>query len=31
VIKFLEAEPQLWTAANRIRADNAMPALTHRR
>ena len=31
VIRFLEAEPQLWAAANRIRAENAMPPLTHRR
>jgi hypothetical protein len=31
VIKVLEAEPQLWAAANRIRAELAMPALTHRR
>jgi hypothetical protein len=30
VIKFLENEPQFWTAANRIRADTALPALTHR-
>jgi hypothetical protein len=30
VIKFLENEPPLWTAANRIRGDNALPALTHR-
>ena len=31
VIKLLENEPVLWTAANRIRAESAMPALTHRR
>jgi hypothetical protein len=31
VIKFLEDEPALWTAANRIRGDNALPALTHRK
>jgi hypothetical protein len=31
IIKFLEAEPQLWTAANDIRAALAMPPLTHRR
>ena len=31
VIKFLENEPHFWTAANRIRADNALPALTHRK
>jgi hypothetical protein len=31
VIKFLENEPAFWTAANRIRADNSLPALTHRR
>ena|SRR5687768_6722780 len=31
VIKFLENEPALWTAANRIRTANAMAALTHRR
>ena len=31
VIKFLENEPAFWTAANRIRADNALPALTHRK
>lgn len=30
VIKFLENEPQLWTAANRIRAELSMPPLTHR-
>jgi hypothetical protein len=30
VIKFLEAEAQLWTAANRIRAEMDMKALTHR-
>jgi hypothetical protein len=30
VVKLLEAEPQAWTAANRIRADAGMPALTHR-
>jgi hypothetical protein len=31
VVKFLENEPHLWAAANQIRADLAMPALTHRR
>jgi hypothetical protein len=31
VIKLLENEPVLWTAANRIRAESGMPALTHRR
>ena len=31
VIKLLEKEPILWTAANRIRAARGMPALTHRR
>ena len=31
VIKFLEAEPAFWAAANRIRADLGMSALTHRR
>jgi hypothetical protein len=31
VVKLLEGEPVLWTAANRIRADAGMPALTHRR
>lgn len=31
VIRFLENEPQLWTAANRIRADSALPPLTHRK
>jgi hypothetical protein len=31
VIKFLEAEPAFWAAANRIRAGMGMPALTHRR
>jgi hypothetical protein len=31
VIRFLEAEPLLWTAANRIRADLSLPPLTHRR
>lgn len=30
VVKLLEAEPHLWTAANRIRADLGMPPLTHR-
>lgn len=31
IVKLLEAEPIFWAAANRIRADLAMPALTHRR
>ena len=31
VIKLLEGDPLLWTAANRIRADAGMTALTHRR
>ncbi|HEV7299783.1 MAG TPA: peptide chain release factor-like protein [Tepidisphaeraceae bacterium] len=31
VVKLLEEEPQLWSAANQIRADMGMPALTHRR
>ena len=31
VVKFLEGEPHLWTAANKIRADFGMPALAHRR
>jgi hypothetical protein len=30
VIKFLESEPQLWAAANRIRAELGMGLLTHR-
>ena len=30
VIRFLEAEPILWTEANRIRAQLGMPALAHR-
>ena len=30
VIKLLENEPVLWTAANRIRADAGMTPLTHR-
>ena len=30
VIKLLENEPVLWTAANRIRAEAGMAALTHR-
>jgi hypothetical protein len=30
VIRFLEGEPQLWTAANGIRADVGMPPLAHR-
>lgn len=31
VIKFLESEPALWSAANAIRQRLSMPALTHRR
>lgn len=31
VIKLLEDEPLLWTAANRIRAAGGMPSLAHRR
>ena len=31
VIRLLENEPVLWTAANRIRAEAGMAALTHRR
>ena len=31
VVRFLEEEPQLWTAANQIRADLTLPPLTHRR
>jgi hypothetical protein len=31
VVKLLENEPALWTAANRIRAGAGLPALTHRR
>jgi hypothetical protein len=31
VVKFLENEPVLWTAANHIRAGAGMPALAHRR
>ena len=30
VVKLLENEPQLWAAANRIRADLGLKALTHR-
>ena len=30
VIRFLENEPQLWTAANQIRADHGMSPLAHR-
>jgi hypothetical protein len=30
VIKLLEAEPQFWAAANRIRAELGLGALTHR-
>jgi hypothetical protein len=30
VIKLLEGEPQLWAAANRIRAEAGLGALTHR-
>jgi peptide chain release factor-like protein len=31
VIKYLEAEPVLWAAANRIRSGAGMPPLAHRR
>jgi hypothetical protein len=31
LVKFLEAEPQFWAAANRIRAELGLPGLTHRR
>ena len=31
VVRFLENEPVLWTAANQIRAAAGMPSLTHRR
>jgi hypothetical protein len=31
IIKLLEGEAQLWAAANRIRAELSMPALSHRR
>jgi len=31
VIKLLEAEPQAWAAANRVRAELSLPALAHRR
>ena len=31
VVKLLEGEPVLWTAANKIRADAGMTPLTHRR
>jgi hypothetical protein len=31
IVKLLEEEPQFWTAANRIRSELGMPALTHRR
>lgn len=31
IVRVLEDEPVLWTAANKIRADLAMTALTHRR
>ena len=31
VVKLLEGEPVLWTAANKIRAESGMGALTHRR
>ena len=31
VVKVLEAEPQLWAAANHIRAAAGLPALSHRR
>ena len=31
VIKLLESDPHFWTAANAIRAQLSMPALTHRR
>lgn len=30
IVKFLEDEPQLWTAANRIRSQLQMKPLTHR-
>jgi hypothetical protein len=30
VVKILEAEPLLWTAANRMRADAGLTPLTHR-
>jgi hypothetical protein len=30
IIKFLESEPQLWAAANRIRTELSMKPLTHR-
>jgi hypothetical protein len=30
IIKFLESDPQLWTAANRIRADESLKPLTPR-
>jgi hypothetical protein len=31
VIRFLENEPVLWTAANRIRSETNLPPLTHRK
>ncbi len=31
IIRFLENEPPFWTAANRIRAENALKPLTHRK
>jgi hypothetical protein len=31
VVKLLENEPALWTAANRIRAEAGLPALAHRK
>ena len=31
IVKFLEGEPQLWAAANQIRAALGMPAMSHRR
>jgi len=31
VVKLLEDQPPFWAAANRIRADHRLPALTHRR
>ena len=31
VVKLLENEPALWTAANRIRGEAGLPALAHRR
>jgi hypothetical protein len=31
VARFMERDPQIWTAANRIRAELGLPPLTHRK